>query len=154
MIDKSALIGYIESKLDGTDMYLVDVKITPDNNIIVELDSDTAIDIDDCIKLTQEIESEFDRDKEDYELEVGSVGITSPLQVPRQYKKYIGKEMEVLTKSGKKLKGILVEAGEDGFKVETEEKVRKEGTKKPVIEKISHDFNYGDVKEVKYLLKF
>ncbi|MDE6443120.1 MAG: ribosome assembly cofactor RimP [Muribaculaceae bacterium] len=154
MIDKTALAAFIEKQLEGTDLYLVELEIGSGNEIRVEIDSDTSVDIDRCVQLTREIEDEFDRDVEDYELEVGSSGITSPFKVVRQYVKNIGNEVEVLTKEGKKLKGMLKGADESGFTIVTEEKVKPEGARRPVVEKVEQTFPYGDVKYTKYLLQF
>ena len=154
MIDKTALTTFIESQLEGTGLYLVDLTVSPANEIKVEVDSDTSVDIDECVALTRKIEQEFDRDKEDYELEVGSAGLTSPFKVRRQYEKNIGHEVEVLSADGKKYKGLLREAGDDSFTIVCEEKVKPEGAKRPVIEKVEHTFGYGDVKYTKYLLQF
>ena len=73
MIDKSALTAVLERGMEGTDLFLVDVRISKDNNIVVEIDSDTSVDIDECIRLNRLVESEFDRDEEDYELEIDSI---------------------------------------------------------------------------------
>ena len=154
MIDKKELQSFIEGRLEGTDYYIVDLEVTPENVIRVELDSDSGVDIDECVKLSREIEEKFDRDMEDYELEVGSAGITSPLKLPRQYKRYLGQEVEVLTSDGRKLTGILRDAGPESFVIERDVKVKKEGEKRPVIEKEALTFAYGDVKHTKYLLKF
>lgn len=152
-MDVEALRTYIEGALEGTNLYLVDLTVRPGNIINVEVDSDLPVDIDECVALSRKIESEFDRDIEDYELEVGSAGITSPLKVPRQYSKYVGKEMEVLTRDGEKLKGILKSAGHDGFVLEVSRKVKREGEKKPVMETQQLEFPYEGVKYAKYLLK-
>ena len=101
MIDKSALIETLTKGMADTDLFLVDVTIGKDNRIVVEIDSDTAVDIEECIRLTRLVENDFDRDVEDYELEIGSAGLTSPLKVVRQYVKNIGNEVEVLTADGK-----------------------------------------------------
>lgn len=154
MIDKTALAAFIERQLEGTDLYLVELEISSGNEIKVEIDSDTSVDIDSCIKLTREIEAEFDRDVEDYELEVGSSGLTSPFKIPRQYVKNIGHEVELLTKDGKKMKGLLKGADDNGFTIISEEKVKPKGAKKPVVEKVERTFPYGDVKYTKYLLQF
>ena len=154
MIDKQALTEFIEGRLEDTDLYLVDLKVSLDNKIVVEIDSDTSVDIDRCVELTREIEAEFNRDDEDYELEVGSSGLTSPLKVVRQYRKYLGNEVEVLAKDGKKYKGLLREAGDDTFTIICEEKVKKEGAKRPVAEQVARTFPYADVKYTKYLLQF
>ena len=78
MIDKQLLKDTVEEAIAGTRLFLVDIAVKPGNNIIVELDSVDGIDIDSCVAVTKKIESVFDRDVEDYELEVGSAGLTSP----------------------------------------------------------------------------
>lgn len=83
MIEKSELTKVIETALEGSELFLVDVAVSRDNNIVVEIDSMDCVSIDDCAKLTKAIESHFDRDVEDYELEVGSAGLTSPFKVKR-----------------------------------------------------------------------
>ena len=154
MIDKQALRAFIEKELEGTDYFLVDLVMKPGNAIEVEIDSDGPVDIEKCERLTRAIEAEFDRDNEDYELTVGSSGLTSPLKNLRQYKKYVGREVEVLPKSGKKLTGILKEAGDDSFTIVSKEKVKKPESKKPVMEDVSRTFGYDEIKHTKYLLKF
>ncbi len=110
MIDKELLTHTITQALEGTDLYLVELRISAGNEINVEIDSDSTVDIDKCVALTRRIEEVFDRDTEDYELEVGSAGLTSPLKVLRQYEKNIGNEMVVLTRDGRKLHGVLSSA--------------------------------------------
>ena len=85
--------------------------------IVVEIDNEEGVDIDRCVALHRFLESKLDRDAEDYELEVGSAGITSPFKVLGQYKKNIGKEVELLTKNGMKLSGILKSADSEKFVV-------------------------------------
>ncbi len=154
MIDKKALTDFIESRLENTDLFLVDVEVSPANEIKVEVDSMTGVDIDKCVELSREIEQQFDRDVEDYELEVGSAGITAPFKVKRQYEKNIGRDVEVLAGDGKKYKGTLLNAGDDSFTVAVEEKVKPEGAKRPVIQRVERSFNYNDVKQTKYLFQF
>ena len=113
MIDKQQVITIAEKWLDTKEGYfLVDVDVTPDNRIVVEIDQAEGVWIDDCVDLSRFIESELDRDVEDYELEVGSAGIGQPFKVLQQYINHIGQEVEVLPKSGAKIKGILTEADE------------------------------------------
>jgi len=154
MIDKTALAAFIEERLEGSDLFLVDLSISGQNEIRVEIDSDTSVDIDRCVDLTREIESAFDRDVEDYELEVGSSGLTTPFKVRRKYDKNLGNEVEVLTKGGKKYHGMLREVGDDAFTVVCEEKVKPEGAKRAVIEQVDHVFRYDEVKYTKYMLQF
>ncbi len=154
MIDKKELRTFVEKELEGSEYFLTDLKVSANNEITVEIDSMTPGDIDECIKLTRAIEATFDRDKEDYELEVGTAGLTSPLKVKRQYEKYIGQDLEVLTKDGRKLHGMLRNVADDSIKLNIEQKVKKEGVKKPVIEIIGLDIHFSDIKKAVYDLKF
>ena len=87
---------------------MVDVRVTPDNNVTVEIDNPEGVDIDTCASLTRKIEARFNRDEDDYELEVGSAGLTSPFKVRGQYVKNVGNPVEVLTKDGRKILWSIV----------------------------------------------
>ena len=154
MLDAKEIRSFIEKELEGTEYFLVDLQVKPDNQIEVEIDSDSPVSIEECEKLTRAIEGEFDRDKEDYTLEVGSAGITSPFKVKRQYMKYLGQEVEVVKKDGKKLTGMLKAANDDNFTVVSKEKVKRPESKRPVMEEVENTFGYDEVKQTKYILKF
>ena len=81
MIEKDIVYQLVREGLAGTDCFIVDVQVKPGNVIIVEIDNKEGVDIDRCVSLHRFIESHLDRDIEDYELEVGSAGITSPFKV-------------------------------------------------------------------------
>ena len=81
MIDKELLSKTVADAIAGTDLYVIDIAVNPGNAIAVEIDSPTGVDIDACARITRSIEEAFDRDAEDYELEVGSAGITSDFKV-------------------------------------------------------------------------
>lgn len=154
MIDKELLAKTVDEAIEGTDLFVVEIAVKPDNNIIVELDSVSGVDIDSCVAITRKIEAVFDREVEDYQLEVGSAGLTSPFKVKAQYVKNIGNDVEVLTRDGRKLSGRLVEAGDETFTVEVPTKVKHEGAKRPVVEQVPETFGYGDCKSVKYKIDF
>ena len=154
MIDKTALSAFIEEALEDTDYFMTDLKVTPANEITVEIDSMDRVDIDFCIDLSRRIEEAFSRDEEDYELEVGSAGLTTPFKVPAQYRKHIGDDVEILEKAGKKVRGTLKDADDEGFTVEITEKVKHEGAKRPVLESRDQRYAYPDVKSVVYVLEF
>ena len=153
MIDKTALEQVINDALKGTKMYLVTLKVNKDNIIDVELDSDEDITIDDCVAVNDAVLGAFDRDEEDYELTVGSYGITSPLLLPRQYRKNIGCEVEVLTADGRKLKGELSDADDAGFTLTMTVKRKLEGKKRPEMVGEQERFAYEDVKQTKIVIK-
>ncbi len=160
MIDKELLSKTVMEAMEGTDMFPVDIRIGKDNNIVVEVDSPTGVDIDACVRITRRIEEVFDRDVEDYELEVGSAGITSPMKVREQFDMNLGNDIEVLTRDGRKLRGVLtaVEPGESRtdvtFTLTHQVKVKEEGKKKPVLTDENITLRSEDCKYVIYDLKF
>ena len=152
MIDKTELEKVINEALEGTKMYLVTLKVSKDNIIDVALDSDEDITIDDCVAVNDAVHAAFDRDVEDYELTVGSYGITSPLLLPRQYQKNVGYEVEVLTADGRKLKGVLADADDEGFTLTMTVKRKLEGKKRPELVEEQDRFNYNDIKYTKNII--
>ena len=96
----------------------------------------------------------FEREAEEYELGVGSAGITSPFKVLKQYEKNIGNEVELLTKKGEKLSGILKSASADNFVVTVTKKVKSETSKRKVEVEEDYTFGYEEVKYTKYLIRF
>lgn len=154
MILKTTINQIVENYLDNTDYYLVDVKVTPDNKISVEIDSFDGVSLEFCAELNRHIESQFDREVEDFELEVSSAGLTEPFKVLKQYEKNIGNEVETLTKGGKKLSGVLKEVHEDNFVLEIEKTEKPEGAKRKttIIEDVT--FSYEDIKYTKYIIRF
>ena len=155
MIDKNVVENLVNQWLEDKDYFLVDIEISPDDRIVVEIDHADGVWIEDCVQLSRFIEDNLSRDDEDYELEVGSAGLGQPFKVKQQYLNFIGKEVEVLDADGKKWKGMLkaVEDNDD-FTVTVKEKVKKEGAKRPVIEDVDKTFNINNVKYTKYLISF
>jgi ribosome maturation factor rimP len=149
MIDKDLIRQTIEEKLASTDCFLVSLSISGDNQIMVEIDSETSVDLDFCVELTRYIEQHFDRDAEDYSLEIGSYSITKPFVDRRQYRKNIGRKVEVLTEESRKIRGTLVAVDNDGFTLEIEEKELVEGQKRKKLVKKEITLLYNSVKQTK-----
>lgn len=154
MIDKQQVIALTNEWLADKEYFLVDVVISKDDKITVEIDHSEGVWIEDCADLSRHIEQGLSRETEDYELEVGSAGLGQPFKVLQQYINHIGCEVEVLTKEGKKLKGILKEAGEQEFVVATSKKEKKEGEKRPRLVEEDLHFTYESVKYTKYVINF
>lgn len=148
------LTEFVEDWLKGTPCFLVDISAGADDRIVIEVDSEQSVDIDMCVALTRAIEAAFPRDEEDYELEVGSAGLTSPLRIPAQYRKHIGHDMEVLTAGGRKIRARLVDADDNGVTLEWQQKTKVEGTKKPVMEDCRETFAYAEIKKAVWEFKF
>lgn len=154
MIDKNVVQNIVDEWLQGKDYFLVDVSVSPDDKIVVEIDHAEGVWIEDCVELSRFIESKLNREEEDFELEVGSAGIGQPFKVLQQYINHVGQEVEVLTKEGEKLEGVLKEADESHFTVTVKKKVKVEGSKRPQWIDEDRTFAYGDIKYTKYLISF
>lgn len=154
MLDKKEIISLVEKAVEGTDAFIVSVSVSVANDIVVELDSPTGIDLDFCAEVTRAINDALDRDVEDYSLEVGSASLTAPFKVRGQYEKHLGDDVELLTRDGRKLRGVLTAVGDDDFTVEITRKVKEEGKKRPVMVAQPEAFAYDQVKEVRYALSF
>ena len=158
MIDKKRIEVLAQERIDelNDSLYIVEIKVSTDNKIVVELDKENGfVSIEDCMSVSRNIEHNLDREEEDFSLEVSSAGMTKPFRVLKQYIKHIGKEVKVQTlEHGRAVSGILKQADEDKFVVETKEKKRVEGKKKKewVVEEIP--FNYNEVKETKLVISF
>lgn len=152
MTDKQQVIQLVEQFLleTGSASYLVDVTVSRNNEICVEIDNDEAVDIDECVELNRYIDQHLDREIEDFELEVGSAGLTSPLKTLRQFAKYEGQTMEVSTRSGEKLRGILGKADAEGFDLTVLRKVKPEGSKRKVEISQTLHLLHSEVNQVKY----
>ena len=154
MIDKNVVKKLVDEWLQDQEYFLVDIEISPDNRIVVEIDHADGVWIEDCVALSRYIEEHLSRDEEDYELEVGSAGLGQPFKVPRQYINFVGKEVEVLDADGVKVKGILKAVDGNDFTVGVEEKVKVEGKKRPVKQEVDHVYQMDKVKYTKYLISF
>jgi ribosome maturation factor RimP len=141
----------VEEKLSDT-MFIVDVTVGLGNAISVVIDSDEGLSIDKCIEMSRHIEHQFDRETEDFSLEVSSPGLTQPFKVLRQYLKYLGKEVEIVTGKGDKLSGILQSADEKSFFVETKTNIKVDGKK--AVETKTVEFFPNEIKTVKPVITF
>ena len=154
MISKDTVRSIVEELLDGKEYFLVDIEISPDDRIVVEIDHADGVWIEDCVALSRYIEDHLSRDEEDYELEVGSAGLGQPFKVPQQYHCFVGKDVEVLDADGKKYKGVLKSVDGGDFTVTVEEKQKVEGKKRPQLVSVDRTFQMDTVKYTKYLINF
>lgn len=153
-MDKNKIISITENLLQDSSLFFVDIKISPSNQIELLIDSDTSVSIDSCIELSRAIEAEFDREVEDFELTVASSGIGQPLKVLRQYKKLVGKLIEVVLKSGIKLTATLKDVDDKGLTVVYSEKVLLEGKNRKTEIEVEKSFSFDDIKQTVEVLDF
>lgn len=154
MIDRDNIAALAEDFLLDSPNYLVDVIIAPGNSILVEIDNDSGVHIEDCAALCRHIETQLDRETEDFELTVTSAGLSNPFKTKRQYKKFEGKEIEVLTKKGEKFSAILQSSNDDGFTVQTTKMIKAEGAKRKTEVTEQTTFSYDEIKYTKYKIRF
>ena len=143
-----------EKALEGSDMFVVDCTITPDNTIDLTIDSDTSVSIDVCAMINRAISDAFNRDEEDYQLTVASAGIGEPLRLIRQYKKLVGESIEVLLKSGVKILATLDEVSDEAISISYDEAVVVEGKKKKQMQRTTHTYSFDKIKWAKEYLDY
>ena len=153
MIDKKLVESLVNEWLTDRDYFLVDVAVSADDCIVVTIDHAEGVWIEDCAELSRFIESRLDRDREDFELEVGSAGLGQPFRVKKQYEIHVGQPVETQTRDGHKWQGTLMEVTEDGFTLEVEQKVKPEGAKRAHKELVGMHFTFEEVAYTKYLIK-
>ena len=153
MINKATVQQAVEEWLQGKDYFLVDINISADDRIVVEIDHADGVWIEDCADLSRFIEERVSREEEDYELEVGSAGLGQPFKILRQYEIHVGKSVETQTKDGKKHRGTLLSVDKEGFELGEMQKVKEEGKKRPVNKEVTVRFAFDDVAYTKYLIK-
>ncbi len=145
---------FVSRKINGTDCFIVDIKVSQDNNAKVFIDSDEGITIDKCAEVNRYLRNKLEEEGIDYGLQVSSPGITEPLKVERQYYKYIGERVEVRTKKGGRKKGKLLSVDHDQIVVE-EKKRKKQGKKKlDAFKTKEFTIPFEDIKSTRLILKF
>lgn len=92
------------------DLYLIDLKISSGNDVVVVLDGDRSLSVQDCLDASRAIEFNLDREECDFSLQVMSPGLSEPLLLPRQYRKNLGRDLEVVLVNDEKITGELIRA--------------------------------------------
>lgn len=155
MIHKERIIELINEKINGTHLFLIDVKVLPGNKIEVYVDGDNGLGINDCVDLSRHIEKSLDREVEDFSLEVSSPGATQPLKLSRQYIKHVGRDFELKLNDGTTVNGTLTEIGTNGeLTLETTTREPKPIGKGKTNVTRTHNIQLQNIKESKIKLKF
>ncbi|MBN2683036.1 MAG: ribosome assembly cofactor RimP, partial [Bacteroidales bacterium] len=128
--------------------------ISAGNKIKLEIDSMKGASVQDCVNISRLIESSLDREKEDFELEVSTPGLLSPLKVPEQFQKIIGKNVELSHNNGETHKGILLDSNNQEITIEVKKKIKEEGKKKKIEIKEEIKVLLTDIKAIKQQISF
>ncbi len=141
----------VEPLLEG-DVFLVEIKIKPTNNIKLFLDADSGMSIEKCIKVNRALYKKIEEadlfPNGDFSLEVSSPGVDEPLKLHRQYLKNVGRNVEVTPNEGHVSSGKLSAVTENGISLSF-----TEGKGKKAVEKII-EIEFSSIKQTKVLISF
>lgn len=150
MYEKNYIQKLVNEHIDKTDLYLVNLSISAKNCIRVFIDSDQGVPISECIKLSRYIESQLDRETEDFELEVSSYGIGEPFLLKRQYHKNLNKQVKVIRTDGTSCEGELLQIDDKGLElglVLSKKQIKENHPAKLIIE-------WDQIKETHKIISF
>ena len=134
-------------------LFLIDFSISPNNTIQIVLDGDNGVSLQDCIKVSRAIEHNLDREETDFSLEVTSAGATSPMLLPRQYRKNIGRKLKVKTEAST-LEGNLTEVSEQHIVLAWKAREPKPVGKGKITVQKKREIAFSEIEEAKVVLKF
>ncbi len=154
MIKEEQVKELINSKLEGTEHYLLEVIIRPTNRIEVLIDSVGNLAIKDCVELSRYLEATLDREKEDFDLTVSSIGVDQPLRDDRQFVKNIGRQVKITTQNGDVNEGKLLRVEDKSLEIEVVKREKKLiGKGNHTVTKILK-IDKAEIKETKIILSF
>ena len=134
------------------EVFLVEMKMVPGNQITVLLDADNGITIENCTRINRPLykfieEMDFFPDG-NFSLEVSSPGVDKPLHLFRQYQKNIGRTVEVILNDGERFEGKLTQINEEHIIIE-----EQTGKGKKMITKTS-TILFNQIKHTTVLVTF
>ncbi|MDR1667902.1 MAG: ribosome assembly cofactor RimP [Bacteroidales bacterium] len=154
MISKEAVKDIVLSAIGGTAIFMVDVSVDDSNRIVVEADTFEGITIAECVALSRAIEAQLDRETDDFELEVSSPGLTSPIRVIEQYYKNCGRAVDIVKNDGQKINGSLKSVNSEGIVLEVMVKTKTEGSKRSKTEYTCQPLSYKEIKSTRVTINF
>lgn len=153
MVDKGLIESLVKEQL-AEGMFLVAVTVSTANAIHVSVDSVDGITIDRCVEISRYLEQNLDREREDFELEVSSPGLSEPFRVWEQYLKNRGRQVEIVTTGGEKFTGLLKAVTRENLVIETSVKEKVEGKKRKELVIRERPMTYDDIVSAKVVVLF
>lgn len=138
---------------ENKSLFLIELSIDDANHIAVVIDGDNGVSVNDCIAVSRKIEHNLDREEEDFSLDVASAGVSTPLSMPRQYKKNIGRKLAVTTSEGK-VEGELVKMEDDKITLQWKTREPKPVGKGKVTVNKEAVLPLQGIKEAKVIITF
>ncbi|WP_028120952.1 ribosome assembly cofactor RimP [Epilithonimonas tenax] len=136
------------------DLFLVELKVSATSDVTVILDGDNGVTLQDCLDASRAIEFNMDREIHDFSLQVMSSGLSEPLGYPRQFRKNIGREIEVMFGDSTKVEGELLSVDDEKIVLKLEYRQPKSvgKGKEDVVEE--RGISYADIKKALVVIKF
>ena len=153
MIDKKDILKLAKKVTVNTDLFVVDVEIDKGNKIFLVIDGDNGVTIGQIVEVSRFIEGSYDREVEDFELNVSSYGIDKPIILDRQYQKYKDKPIELLLTDESIRRGVLVSANAEKV-VLKEEVVKKNRKSKKMLTGDEIEISLNTIKVAKGIIVF
>ena len=157
MITKERILALAQERIDelNKDLFVVELTISSSNKIHLEIDSSVGfVSIDDCVRVSRNIEHNLDREVQDFELSVSSAGIDKPLRNWKQYPKNIGRSLKIKTRSDEKFEGELTKVNEKEIQISFEELVKIDSKKKKEKVQRTIDLPFDQIQEAKVVISF
>ena len=152
MISEIKVKELVEAKIKGTELFMVEVKVSGGNRINIAVDRPTKLNVSDCADISRYVESQLNRDVEDFEITVSSPGLDLPLKVLKQFEKHTGRNVRVVLKDGRLLRGKMTAANEEGIALELFRENKKKNKEQTVNETVN--LKYPEIKETKLEITF
>ena len=143
----------VKEKLDDK-MFLVEITVNERNVINIFVDSYDGLTIEQCVNISRHVEHSFDREEEDFELQVSSPGLSEKFKVKEQYIKYVGRAINVVTETDTELEGVILGATDEGIILETSSRELVDGHKKKQLVVKQHHLKYNEIKSAKAVISF
>ncbi len=154
MLQNSEIKALAEELITDEALFVVEVTISPANDICVVLDSDASVSVDDCVALSRAMSARIEEQTDDFSLVVTSAGIGQPLKLLRQYHKLVGRSIEVVLTDGTKILATLDAADDQGITVSYQEKVAVEGKKRKQLVDVVRTYTYAEVRSAAEYLDY
>jgi ribosome maturation factor RimP len=150
---KDKITVFIEENIDNEKFYLVAFEDHGQNNFDAFIESyskEDSFNLEKVIEISRKVNEEFDRDIEDFQLSISSAGLDLAFRDIRQYKKYLNDKVDILLKTGIKLKEVdLVTVEDEYIEVAYQVKEKLEGQKKKTLVDKKDKIEYSNIKETK-----
>lgn len=151
MITEQEVTELVNAAIEDTNLFVVSISVGGSNAINIVIDGDEGVGIGDCKMVSRGVEGAFDREEEDFSLDVKSAGVGLPFVMPRQFRKYLNRPIEIMMNDGKQMNGIMLSYDETEMKVEPRIDPGK-GRKIKVLEPVV--LNLSDIRETKSAITF